>query len=176
MSDSERFEKKLKNSEAKRSELMKALGEMTLLFANTEFLTNMVVSSLFRLVTKETKDADVLGPIIVSQLDMQRKMNLIQMMAERLLSDEFASRIKDWHQAMESAVSRRNKFTHGSWIFPIKEGPVTILNLKRSGDFDAVHDLSPNSIKDLCAEVSKLNNDMIKCLVDIGVLPMVKDE
>ena len=173
MGDSERFEKKLKNSEAKRSELMKALGEMTLLFANTEFLTNMVVSSLFRLVTKETKDADVLGPIIVSQLDMQRKMNLIQMMAERLLSDEFASRIKDWHQAMESAVSRRNKFTHGSWIFPIKEGPVTILNLKRSGDFDA-DDLSPSSIKDLCAEVSKLNNDMIKCLVDIGVLSIAE--
>ena len=174
MSDSERFEKKVKNSEATRAELIKALGEMTLLFANTEFLTNMVVSSLFRLVTKETKDADVLGPIIVSQLDMQRKMNLVQMMAERLLSDEFSSRIKDWHQAMESAVSRRNKFTHGSWIFPTEEGPVTILNLKRSGDFDAVHDLSPSSIKELCAEISKLNNDILSCLVDIGVLSIAK--
>lgn len=150
---------------------------MTWLFATTESLTNMAVSSLFRLVTKETKDADVLGPIIVSQLDMRRKMNLVQMMAERLLSDEFASRIQDWYQAMESAVSRRNKFTHGSWLFPIKEESVTILvNLKRSGDFDAVHDLSPSSIKALCAEVGKLNNDLIQCLNDIGILPMVKDE
>ena len=176
MSDSERFETKLRNVEARQSELIKALGEMTWLFATTESLTNMAVSSLFRLVTKETKDADVLGPIIVSQLDMRRKMNLVQMMAERLLSDEFASRIKDWYQAMDSAVSRRNTFTHGSWLFPIKEESVTILNLKRSGDFDAVHDLSPSSIKDLCAEVSKLNNDLLQCLNDLGVLPMVKDE
>ena len=127
---------------------------MTFLFANTEFLANIAVLSLFRLVTKETKHADVLGPIIVSQLDMERKMNLVQMMAERLLSDEFASRIKDWRQGMKSAVSRRNKLTHGFWMFPIKEGPVTILNLKRSGEFDAVQDLSPSSIKDLCAEVN----------------------
>ena len=166
----------MKNSEAKRSELMKALGEMTLLFANTEFLTNMVVSSLFRLVTKETKDADVLGPIIVSQLDMQRKMNLVQMMAERLLSDEFTSRIKAWRQAMESAVSRRNKLTHGFWMFPIEEGPVMTTNLKRSGEFDSFQDVSPSSIKDLCAEVGGLNNDLIQCLKDLGVLPMVKDK
>ena len=176
MSDSERFEKKLKNSEAKRSELMKALGEMTLLFANTEFLTNMVVSSLFRLVTKETKDADVLGPIIVSQLDMQRKMNLVQMMAERLLSDEFTSRIKAWRQAMESAVSCRNKLTHGLWMFPIEEGPVITTNLKRSGKFDSFQDVNPSSIKEFCAEVGELNNDLIQCLKDLGGLPLVKDE
>ena len=176
MSDSERFEKKLEDSAARQSELIKALGEMTLLFANTESFTNLAVLLLFRLVTKETKDADVLGPIIVSQLDMQRKMHLVQMMADRLLSDEFSSRIKVWRQAMESAVSRRNKLTHGFWMFPIEEGPVRTTNLKRSGEFDSAQDVSSSSIKDLCAEVGRLNKDLIQCLDDIGVLPMVKDE
>ena len=176
MSDSERFETKLRNAGARQSELIKALGEMTLLFANTEILTNMAVSCLFRIVTKEVKTADVLGQIIVSQLDMQRKMKLVQMMAEQLLPDEFASRIRNWRRSMESAVSRRNKFTHGSWMFPIEEGPVNMINLKRSGEFDAVQDVSHSSIRELCAEVGKLNNDLIQCLADLGVLPMVKDE
>ena len=176
MSDTERFEKKLKDSATRQSELIEALGEMTLLFATTESLINLTVSSLFRLVTKKTTDADVLGQIIVSQLDMQRKMNLVQMMAERLLSDEFTSRIKVWQQAMKSAVSRRNKLTHGFWMFPIEEGPVRTTNLKRSGEFDSAQDVSSSSIKNLCAEVGKLNKDLIQCLDDIGVLPMVKDE
>ena len=167
MSDSERLEKKLKNAEAKKSELIKELGTMTLLFANTESLTNTAISCLFKLVTKETEDADILGPIIVSQLDMQRKMHLVQMMADRLLSDEFSSRIKDWKQAMEPAIQRRNKLTHGLLMFPTEEGPIQIMHLKRTGKFDAPQDVS---INDLCDEVSKLNNELIQCLEEIGGL------
>ena len=51
-----------------------------------------------------------------------------------------------------------------------------MINLKRSGEFDAVQDVSHSSIRELCAEVGKLNNDLIQCLADLGVLPMVKDE
>ena len=175
MSDDIEFEKRLNEAYARQSDIKEALGEMTLLFGNTEHIIGMAVSCLLRIATREVSTADRLGPIIISQLDMQRKMNLVKMLSQELCPEDFVTRITDWQKEMELVVTKRNHLIHNAWMFPINTGTVQTLRLGRSGTFSTDKEISPSTIQSLCSEVGRLNNQLIQCLADLGILPMVQD-
>jgi hypothetical protein len=148
---------------------------MTLLFGNTEHIMCMVVSCLLRTITKETGVADKLGPILVAQLDMQRKMNLVQMLVEELCTEALKARIVSWRKGMESAVTRRNNFAHSAWMLPLDIGNANTVRLKRSGYFVFNNEAIPTDIKTLCDDLGILNNGLVQCLADLGSLPRVQE-
>ena len=175
MSEDLEFVKKLKEADARQGDLKEALGAMIILFGNTEQVIGMGVVCLLRIATREASIADRLGPIIISQLDLQRKMNLVKMLSQELLPGEFAELITDWKKDMESVVNRRNQLIHNAWMFPVKTGTVGTLQLGRSGTYSIDKEVTPSKIKPLCSEVGRLNNQFIQCFADHGILPRVQD-
>lgn len=175
MSEETEFEGKLREAAAQQGDLREALGAMTLLFGNTEFLIGMAVTCLLRIATREVNTADRLGPLILSQLDMQRKMNLVKMLSEELCAEDTARRIADWRKEMDSAVTRRNQLVHSAWMYPINAEILGNIRLGRSGTMSSDMAISPGRIKCLCSEVGRLNDQLIQCLADLGSLPRVRD-
>lgn len=154
------------------SDFKREVGDLTILYGNTELLVTVAVCGLMRLVAKDSARGDVAGEAIAPFLDIGRRADLVVKLADKFVEDgALRDTFREWRRSFRDVSERRNRLLHGAWMIATREHQVFSLRVKRGGDVDTQED-ALNAVKALQKDIKSCNQALTTALGDAGVLPL----